>query len=332
MKEKILVWGLGNEFKKNQAFIESYYEVIGYVDSKIQKSQIIDGKYFYSVEDIKKSNYEKILICSMKWKDSIKIQICELGISMKSVLVYGEKHQELSDEDRSLNKVIEDMRLYNRMNHEHRFLIERNSIEIFPSDKNDSAGQPETHYFAQDIWGARKVYENRPTEHFDIGSRLDGFIAHLLVFREVYYIDVRPLPFKIPNLKFVQGDATELTQIEDGSIESLSSFHALEHFGLGRYGDKVDPSAYKKAAKSMVRVLKKEGILYLGVPIGPEDKLIFHAHRIFKIQTILDLFGDLKLSDLAVITPKGVSVEKIEKKNYENIQEYSCGLFEFIKL
>ena len=49
MKEKILVWGLGNEFKKNQAFIESYYEVIGYVDSKIQKSQIIDGKYFYSV-------------------------------------------------------------------------------------------------------------------------------------------------------------------------------------------------------------------------------------------------------------------------------------------
>ena len=163
MNERILVWGLGNEFKKNKIFIEEQFEVIGYVDSKIQKTQIIDGKYFYSVEDIKKSNYEKILICSMKWKDSIKIQICELGISMKSVLVYGEKHQELSDEDRSLNKVIEDMRLYNRMNHEHRFLIERNSIEIFPSDKNDSAGQPETHYFAQDIWGARKVYENRPT-------------------------------------------------------------------------------------------------------------------------------------------------------------------------
>ena len=60
MNERILVWGLGNEFKKNKIFIEEQYEVIGYVDSKIQKTQIIDGKYFYSVEDIKKSNFNML--------------------------------------------------------------------------------------------------------------------------------------------------------------------------------------------------------------------------------------------------------------------------------
>lgn len=179
--------------------------------------------------------------------------------------------------------------------------------------------------------GGNKIYKRNPANHYDIGSRLEGFIAHLLVFREVYYIDIRPLPYHIPGLYFVQSDATRLKELDDSSIESLSCFHALEHFGLGRYGDKIEPDAYRKSARNMQRVLKNGGHLYLGVPVGPKDKLVFNAHRIFSIPTILSLFGALKLEDIAIIEPDGLEVKPINKEDYRNIKEYSCAVFEFIK-
>ena len=179
--------------------------------------------------------------------------------------------------------------------------------------------------------GGAKVFQNNPQEHYDIGSRLDGFIAHLLVFREVRYIDIRPLPYEIPGLHFVQADAVRLNNIEDNSVESLSSFHALEHFGLGRYGDEIDPEAYKRAAENMVIVLAPKGHLYIGVPVGPVDKLFFNAHRIFSIRTVLALFEKLKLNDIAIVGPTGVAAKQIHKEEYNQIKEFSCGLFEFVK-
>jgi hypothetical protein len=32
----------------------------------------------------------------------------------------------------------------------------------------------------------------------------------------------------------------------DGYCDSLSCLHALEHFGLGRYGDPIDPRGHEK--------------------------------------------------------------------------------------
>ena len=223
------------------------------------------------------------------------------------------------------------MELYKELNSEANFSIDNTNLKIITADKYMSAGLPPAHYFAQDIWGAQKIYKNHPEMHYDIGSRLDGFISHLLVFREVYYIDIRPLPYNIPNLHFIQGNAEQLGQLEDNSIESLSSFHAIEHFGLGRYGDKIDPVAYKKVAESIQRVMKKDGRVYIGVPIGPQDKLIFNAHRIFSIKTVIGLFHDMALQDIAIVRGSDTYVETIEKDKYECVDEYSCGLFEFIK-
>lgn len=127
-------------------------------------------------------------------------------------------------------------------------------------DRYDSCGTLDSHYFLQDLYMAREIRKNAPKEHYDIGSRVDGFVSHLLSFRDsVAMIDIRPLPFDIPGLRFVQGDATGLETIQDGTIESLSSLHAVEHFGLGRYGDPVDPTAWKKALLSMCRVLRPGG-------------------------------------------------------------------------
>jgi hypothetical protein len=185
------------------------------------------------------------------------------------------------------------------------------------------------HYFHQDLWAARRIYERRPERHVDIGSRIDGFIAHLLVFMPVTVIDVRPLPSEIPGLSFTQEDATSLRSFADGSIDSLSSLHAVEHFGLGRYGDPVDPSACFQMMATLTRVLKPGGRLYFSVPVG-RQRLEFNGHRIFAPRSVLDAFAGLRLVSFAAIGDSGSLRDPCPLHEVEEAH-YACGLFEFTK-
>ncbi len=131
---------------------------------------------------------------------------------------------------------------------------------------------------------AKAVNYAAPKEHYDVGSRVDGFIAHILsagIVDKIIMMDVRPLPFQVDKLEFIQTDATNLSNLKDNSIESLSSLHAVEHFGLGRYGDDIDPDGWRKALLSMQKKVKQGGTLYFSVPVGPKDRLVYNAHRIF---------------------------------------------------
>ena len=37
------------------------------------------------------------------------------------------------------------------------------------------------------------IYNSKPKRHIDVGSRVDGFVAHVASFREIEVFDVRPL-------------------------------------------------------------------------------------------------------------------------------------------
>jgi len=197
------------------------------------------------------------------------------------------------------------------------------------NDLKAQAGIAKGHYFFQDLWAAKKIFKERPKMHIDIGSRIDGFITHLLTFMEVTVIDVRPLESNVEGLKFMQTDATDLSSIPNNSVESLSCLHAVEHFGLGRYGDLIDPDAYCKAMKEMARILAHRGRLYFSVPIGVE-RLYFNAHRVFSPQTVLDIFRDFKLVSFAAIDDNGEFHEDV-KPNDLLEAKCACGLFEFTK-
>ena len=159
---------------------------------------------------------------------------------------------------------------------------------------------------------------------------MDGFISHLLCANvEVTMIDVRPFPNKIDGLHFIQGNATELKNISNSSINSLSSLHAIEHFGLGRYGDPIDKNAWVKALHEYERVLMPGGILYLSVPIGPENKLMFNAHRIFNPKTIVNELRTLSIVSFRYI--KNMQVLDCNPEKYQETEDYLCGLFCFRK-
>jgi len=203
-----------------------------------------------------------------------------------------------------------------------------NALPILTEHKEQAAGIDE-HYFLQDLYVARKIKEANPKRHVDIGSRFDGFIAHLLTFRDVEVVDVRPFEVPIKGLHFTQDDATELRNFKDNELESLSCLHAIEHFGLGRYGDPIDPDGPWKLSQAITRVLKPGGKLYLSTPIGKQT-LYFNGHRVFSPDTIKDMFSDLTLKQFDAITPGYNYLEDTSFDEVKN-ERYACGIFMFEK-
>lgn len=229
----------------------------------------------------------------------------------------------------ALPAFIKEMTRYQKMNVQPSFRL--NLAELFPilTDKTESAGVAGGHYFHQDLWAARKIFERCPQQHIDIGSRVDGFIAHLLVFMPVTVVDIRRLESPVAGLKFLQDDATELRRLADGGVESLSSLHVAEHFGLGRYSDPIDPSACFKFMASLERVLAPGGRLYFSVPIGRE-RVEFNAHRVFAARTILSAFAGLELITFSFVGDDGLLYENADPLATPP-SEMACGLFEFTK-
>jgi len=224
---------------------------------------------------------------------------------------------------------VRDVARYGKSAPPERFRV--HAIDLFPvcDERGEGAGIAGGHYFHQDLWAARRIFRVNPPRHIDIGSRMDGFVAHVLSFMPVTVIDIRALESSIPGLTFICDDATALRNFEDNSVSSLSSLHAAEHFGLGRYSDPIDPQACFQFMASLQRVLSPEGRLYFSVPIGRE-RVDFNAHRVFAPETILSTFKDLSLVSFSYVDDAGHLHEDQSPLRLPEL-EYGCGLFEFTK-
>ena len=53
---------------------------------------------------------------------------------------------------------------------------------------------------------ARWIFEAQPQHHVDVGSRVDGFVAHVASFRDCEVFDVRPITTRIPGIGFKLAD------------------------------------------------------------------------------------------------------------------------------
>lgn len=145
-------------------------------------------------------------------------------------------------------------------------------------------------YFLQDLTVARWIRHGSPGKHVDIGSRIDGFVANVASFREIEVIDIRPAPGEVAGVIFHQLDVMEdLPEKWIGCTDSLSCLHTIEHFGLGRYGDPIDPDGHTKGLEQLKKMVQPGGVLYLSTPIGPE-RIEFNAHRVFAPETLMRWF------------------------------------------
>jgi hypothetical protein len=186
------------------------------------------------------------------------------------------------------------------------------------------------HYFHQDLWAARKIFAARPARHVDVGSRIDGFVAHCLTFMDVEVVDIRPMSHAPRGMTFRLADAEQMTGFEDDSIPSLSSLNVAEHFGLGRYGDEVDPDAHVTFMKSLQRVLSPGGRLYFSVPVSDHERVEFNAHRVLSPATVTKALDRLKLVSFSCVYDDGCLYEDIQPSAAAS-QRSGTGLFEFAK-
>ena len=185
----------------------------------------------------------------------------------------------------------------------------------------------DTHYIYHTSWAARKVKEINPAKHVDISSSL-YFCGIISTFIPIDFYDYRPADLKLSNLTSKYADLNKLP-FPDNSIYSLSCMHTVEHVGLGRYGDPIDPDGDLKAINELKRVLVKNGSLLFVVPVG-QPKIEFDAHRIYSYEQILEYFQDLTLKEFSLITDNGDFIENSTKEKVQE-QKYGCGCFWFIK-
>jgi len=195
------------------------------------------------------------------------------------------------------------------------------------------SGQANGHYFHQDLLVARRIYQAQPVRHLDVGSRVDGFVAHVAAFRPIDVLDIRPQESQIPNVRFLQADL--MTDLPPGLVaccDSLSCLHAIEHFGLGRYGDPICYDGHLVGLANLRRLLKPGGRLYLSTPIGPQ-RIEFNAHRVFSVAGLLACFeGAFRLDRFSYVDDDGALHENVAMTPTEAQRsfgcEFGCGVFE----
>ncbi len=184
------------------------------------------------------------------------------------------------------------------------------------------------HYICHTAWAARVLAEIRPKKHVDIASSV-LFNAIVSAFVPVDFYDYRKWKLGIDNLNTKFEDVRKLT-FADNSIQSLSCMHVVEHIGLGRYGEDLDPEGDLKSIAELKRVLA--GDLLFVVPIGGCPKVIFNLHRIYSYDQIIRYFSELKLVEFALIPDKTPGdLIRNASRELANQQEYGCGCFLFRK-
>ena len=188
------------------------------------------------------------------------------------------------------------------------------------------------HYVYHPAWALRILLETTPPEHVDIASIL-AFSAMASAIVPVRFYDFRPAPLVLSNLACDRADLLALP-FEDRSIASLSCMHVIEHIGLGRYGDPIDPNGDAKALGELERVLAPGGTLLIVVPVG-RPRVCFNAHRIYDVEAIVRRVPQLTLRSFALIPdapPRGqYDPGLIEGADVEIVrqQRYGCGCFRF---
>jgi len=150
-------------------------------------------------------------------------------------------------------------------------------------------------YFYQNAWAFGHIVQDRPAEHIDVGSH-HGFVSLLSRVVPVTMVDIRPLNVTLETLSFQEGSILSLP-FADQSVASLSSLCVVEHIGLGRYGDPLDPDGTIKAIHELKRVVKKGGYLYLSLHIDDETRVYFNAHRAYRESEILRAFEPFQLCE-----------------------------------
>jgi SAM-dependent methyltransferase len=104
-------------------------------------------------------------------------------------------------------------------------------------------------------------------------------------------VDLRPSFNPIPNYRHVQADfcdpPVEFFRESLSNFDVAYSISALEHFGLGTYGEGHPNLIYDStASRQCWNLLREGGVFYLTVPYGAEYRIAFPDWRVYNLPTV----------------------------------------------
>jgi SAM-dependent methyltransferase len=177
-------------------------------------------------------------------------------------------------------------------------------------------------------WAARELARRLPERHVDVGSAL-WFVSTASAICPIEHYDYRPPALSLPNVFVGAADLLNLP-FADASLASLSCMHVVEHVGLGRYGDALDPMGDRKAMAQLQRVLAPGGVLLFVTPVG-KPRIVFNAHRIYAYEEITSAFPELEVESFALITDGRHGAKLVLDADPAQVaeQKYGCGCWVF---
>jgi len=186
----------------------------------------------------------------------------------------------------------------------------------------------DAHYVIQAWWASACIAKIMPSKHIDVSSNV-AFVAQLSAILPVEFYEFNPPQLNLPGLS-VKKASLEMLPFSDDSIESVSCLHVLEHIGLGRYGDPIDPLGMEKSCRELARVIQPGGHLLVSFPVGRE-RIEFNSQRVIHPSRVASLFPSLTLVEFSMVSDQRDFVENadLSKAQY---QEYACGLYHLIKV
>lgn len=204
------------------------------------------------------------------------------------------------------------------------------SWKIFPifTDRFESSGYLKGHYFHQDLMIAQKIFENKPANHLDIGSSIYGFVSHVASFRLIEVVDIRDNTSQTENIKFKKLDIMNFEPEKIQKYDSISCLHVVEHFGLGRYNDKINYNGHIVGLKNIAKINSENGFFYLSTPIG-KATIYFNAHRVFNVNYILKIIEPYyKLLEFHFVDDNGILWKNQNAVTFNSeLLDYGCGIF-----
>lgn len=240
--------------------------------------------------------------------------------------VYRRISKLITNDSNYSKQFLEDLVLFRKLDFNKNLML--SDDDLFPclNDKTETTSF-DAHYVYHPAWAARIVKEINPLKHIDISSTLQ-FCSIISAFIPTDFYDYRPVNLNLSDLYNGKADLTNLP-FDTDTIESISCMHTIEHIGLGRYGDPIDPEGDIKAIAELIRVTKKGGSILFVTPVG-KPKIMFNAHRIYHPDMIIDLFNACELRNFSLVTDNNDFVNNATLSDGA-LQNYGCGCFWFIK-
>lgn len=105
----------------------------------------------------------------------------------------------------------------------------------------------------------------------------------------------------------IQSEDPRITTIHPSQLPALSasgsatfdcvaSYSSIEHAGLGRYGDVLDPWGDLRVMAQMQCVTTPDASFFIGVPFGV-DRIAWNAHRYYGPKRLPQLFANIRVDD-----------------------------------